>query len=563
MRTYGSARIADNTWHIEAEPHVVIRLKRLFGKLSKAAAKLEIRHSLDVARDLAWVMERYPLEMSDRDRAYLQHQSAEHVERVERFMRVLAGDAAAQDFKLALPPRDYQRVAADLALQSGGLLIADEVGVGKTVQAICMFTDARTRPALVVTLTALPKQWGREIARFAPKLRVHALRKASPYPLPDCDVIISNYHKLAGWAPALAGKIRCIVFDEVQELRHPSTARYKAAEEISRTAPWRVGLSATPIHNYGDEFFSVVNILRPGELGTRGEFTQEWCGAVDTNGKARINDPKAFGSYLREQGIMIRRTRADVGRNLPGLTVVPHTVESADVFDQLGDDVADLARFILERDAGAKGIDQMQARGELDWKLRQATGIAKAKYVAEFVRLLVESGECVLLYGWHHAVYDIWQENLSGIGVVRFTGEESQPQKEKSLEAFKSGAASVMMMSLRAGAGIDGLQHGCSVVVFGELDWSPAVHEQATGRVYRDGQPSPVLAYYLVSAEGSDPVIQSALGVKRAQLDGVRKPEAEFAIAESVKAGGVLELARKVMAYRAKLNPQTVIEAAQ
>jgi SNF2 family DNA or RNA helicase len=560
MRTYGSIKLKGGDWVIEAEPHVVIRLKRLFAKLGKSAKKLEIKHSQDVARDLLWAMERYPLEVSDADLRYMRAQADLHIERTERFVKVLAGQSAPQEFQLALPPRDYQRIAADLALQSSGLLIADEVGVGKTVQAICMFTDPRTRPALVVTLTHLPKQWAGEIARFAPRLRTHILKKASPYPLPEVDVIITNYHKLSGWAPALAGKVNCIVFDEVQELRSAGTQRYVAATEIAAPATWRVGLSATPIHNYGNEFFNVLNVLRPSELGTKSEFVTEWCGESDARGNSKIKDPRAFGSYLREQGIMIRRTRADVGRELPGLSIVPHTVESGDIFDQLdADAITELAKFILNRDNN-KGLEQMQARSDLDWQLRQATGLAKAKYVAEFVKMLLESGEeRVLLYGWHHSVYEVWREALKDVGVAMFTGEESANQKEASKHAFVNGDARVLIMSLRAGAGLDGLQHCCRTVVFGELDWSPSVHEQATGRVFRDGQKDPVVAYYLTSDEGSDPVLQSALGVKRMQLEGVRNPT-EFAAMETVKREGVVDLARAVLAKRKPVQTHLVAE---
>jgi SNF2 family DNA or RNA helicase len=552
-RTYGTIQLAGDFWNIEAEAHVVIRLKRLFGKLSKSAKSLSIRHTLDVARDLVWVMERYPLKASKADSTVLRKASDLHIERAERFVSVLTGAAEPRAFKLREPARDYQHVGADLALQQGGLLIADDVGTGKTCTAICMLTDPATRPALVVTLTHLPKQWQRELARFAPGLRTHVLKTTKPHRIPLCDVIITSYSKLSGWAPVLAGTMRSVVFDEIQELRHPTTERSTAAREIASGCAYRVGLSATPIFNYGNEFFNVVDVLRPGELGTKSEFLQEWCTEPDSKGKASVKDPKAFGAYLREQGMMIRRTRLDVGRELPGLTVVPHTVASGDVFDQLDKDgkgdITELARFILARDAGP-GIEQLHARGELDWRMRQATGIAKAKYVAEFVRMLVDGGERVLLYGWHHAVYDIWCEKLKDLGVVKFTGEESPTQKEAAKAAFESGTHNVLIMSLRSGAGIDGLQRTCRTVVFGELDWSPAVHEQATGRIYRDGQSDPVATYFLVSEEGSDPVIQSVLGLKRVQLDGVRSPDK--AIFETVKRGAITDLAKAVLARRAR-----------
>jgi SNF2 family DNA or RNA helicase len=561
MRTYGSIHMAGEFWNIEAEAHVVIRLKRLFGKLGKSAKSLSIRHTPDVARDLTWVLERYPLVISEFDATALRRATDLHIERSERFVRVLTGDAAPRAFQLRVPARDYQLVGADLALQQGGLLIADDVGTGKTCTAICALTLPETRPALVVTLTHLPKQWAKEIARFAPSVRTHILKKATPYPLPDCDVIITSYSKLSGWAPALAGTMRTIIFDEIQELRHPDSDRSRAAREIASGCTYRVGLSATPIFNYGNEFFNVLDVLRPGELGTKAEFIQEWCSAPDQQGKAEVKDPKAFGTYLREQGMMIRRTRKDVGRELPGLTIVPHTVASGDVFEQLKrdgkGDITALARFILDRDS-SKGIEQLHARGELDWRLRQATGIAKAKYVAEFVRMLVDNGENVLLYGWHHAVYDIWCEKLRDLGVVKFTGEESATQKEAAKTAFEKGEAKVLIMSLRSGAGIDGLQSVCRTVVNGELDWSPSVHEQGGGRLYRDGQPDPVVVYYLVSDSGSDPVIQSVLGLKRGQLEGVRNPDQ--AIFETVKAGAITDLAKAVLARRTR-RPQLELAA--
>jgi SNF2 family DNA or RNA helicase len=558
MRNYGTLRLEGNDWLLDAEPHVVIRVKRLFGKLNAGAATIKLRNTPDIARDLQWLMERYPLHMVESHRAVLERAASAHTERSQRFAAVLSGKVDARAFDLAIPPRDYQRVAADLALQSGGLLIADDLGIGKTCSAICVLATENARPALVVTLTHLPRQWARELGRFAPRLRVYIPKKAQPYPLPDCDVIVTSYSKLANWAPAYRGKVRTVVYDEIQELRHPDSQKAVAGKEIAEQADIRIGLSATPIHNYGNEFFNVLDILRPGELGTRAEFMQEWCTAPDMRGNASVRDPKAFGAYLRDQGLMIRRTRAEVGRELPALTIALETVQSGDVFEQLeedGTDVSELARFIVDRDG--KSFDQMQARGELDWKLRQATGLAKARYVAEAVRLILESEERVLLYGWHHVVYEAWEAAFTKARVpyVRFTGEESATQKEAALERFKKGDARVLIMSLRSGAGIDGLQHCCRTVVFGELDWSPAVHEQAAGRVSRDGQKEPVVAYYLVSDEGSDPVLQSTLGIKKAQLEGVRNPQ-DFAMLETVKRDGIVELAKSVLARRRKEKPQ-------
>lgn len=64
-----------------------------------------------------------------------------------------------------------------------------------------------------------------------------------------------------------------------------------------------------------------------------------------------------------------------------------------------------------------------------------------------------------------------------------------------------------MLMSLRSGVGLDGIQKRCSTIVFGELDWSPGIHRQCAGRLDREGQQRQVMAIYLCSESGSDPLI--------------------------------------------------------
>lgn len=82
-------------------------------------------------------------------------------------------------------------------------------------------------------------------------------------------------------------------------------------------------------------------------------------------------------------------------------------------------------------------------------------------------------------------------------------------------------------MSNRAGVGIDGLQQVCATAVIGELDWSPGVHEQFVGRIHRDGQPRPVMAYFLIADCGSDPLVSQVLGLKRDQVEGIRNPHGD------------------------------------
>ena len=169
-------------------------------------------------------------------------------------------------------------------------------------------------------------------------------------------------------------------------------------------------------------------------------------------------------------------------------------------------------------------MESGEASRQLDALVRHATGVSKAKSVASYVKIILESGEPVVIAAWHRDVYNILMNELSDYNPVMYTGSESASQKERAKQAFISGESKVFLISLRSGIGLDGLQHDCKYVVFAELDWSPLVHIQVIGRIDRDGSTNQVTAIFLVSDAGSDPVIVDILAIKNSQSYGIVDP---------------------------------------
>lgn len=564
---FGTVRLERNAWKIDCEPHVRARMRRVFPRIPQSGGFIRLLDTPENSRELLWFLGRYPMELEKTDRQHLARRAREHEDQEQRLADILASREEVLPFDLAKPPRDYQRLPGTLLQVRGGLLLADDVGVGKTVSAICPMTREDHLPALVVVPAHLPGHWEEKLKEFAPNLRVHTISTGRPYPLirqprqrrPDLwdtlpDVIICSYHKLRGWSDTLAEIVRYVVFEECQQLRRDGTGIFQACQEVARAVPRRMGLSATPIYNYGGEFFNVIDVLLPDALGERQEFIREWCSAAPGD-QARLRDPEQFGAWLRREGVMLRRTRKDVFRELPPVSVIPHVVDSDEgAMGNLGADAEGLAKLILSDKEEFRG-QKMQASSEFDILMREATGIAKAPYVAEFVRMLVESGEKVLLFGWHREVYRIWNQKLKDLGVVMYTGSENQKQKDESKRQFIEGNAQIMIMSLRSGAGVDGMQHVCRTVVFGEFDWSPGVHEQCVGRIDRDGQEDPVMAYYLEIEDGSDPIMLDVLGVKRAQSEGVRNPGGPLAERNDLGERALARVAVEFLRKRGILEP--------
>ncbi|MFY0638692.1 DEAD/DEAH box helicase [Maricaulis maris] len=514
--TYGTLAKTDRGWRLsEAPPHVAIRLKHIFPRLEKASrGPFHFPADDRTAADLDWFRDRYPVSISPADNRALIDGRLSHEETLAGTEKIFS-----KTFK---PPsyvglqdgeevRPYQAQAVELLRRSGGILLADDVGLGKTYTTCAALLVPGMLPGVVVCQPHLQRQWVRVIERFT-SLTAHAVKKTTPYDLPDADVLVFRYTQLAGWvdtfddlAPGL------VAFDEIQELRRGTQAeKGKAALELVRSATYRLGLSATPIYNYGREIYTIFQYLNPEVLGDEFDFVREWCSGYGNV----ISDPLALGAFLRDSHVYLRRIKSDVGQQLPKVSKI---VDRVDYDAAAVRSIDELARQLAIKATTGQFTQRGQAARELDILVRQQTGIAKAAAVADVLRILVEGGEPVLVAGWHRDVYDIWAKRLSDLKPAYYTGTESAAGKDREVRRFINGETDLMFMSLRSGAGLDGIQARCSTVVFGELDWSPGVHAQVIGRLDREGQTQPVTALFLVTDDGSDPPMMEMLGLKASQ----------------------------------------------
>ena len=516
-------------WTIKGEPCVTEMAARLFPGSERRRGEARFTANRRIIGDVNWLMMRYPLEIAPRDRELWKNalaQAREHVllrMNAEKLPRRSTPPEGTFEGEL----REFQKEGLSFLLANPRTLLADEMGLGKTVQALACLAAAKEFPALIVVPPHLLRNWQTEITRFlrleGKPARVCVLTGLKPYQPPEADVYIIHYLLLRGWKQALPQMgFKAVVFDEIQELRHGGTEKYSAASLLAEECERVIGLSGTPIYNKGSEIWNVVNILDYHCLGDWESFTRAWC---DGYGNHLVRNPALLGEHLRREGLILRRTKEEVLAELPPKRRLVQEIDSDDkvyrelmrpVMDQLGSLLA------LHPDARERALlEEQVGRGE-----RQATGVAKAPFVAAFVRALEDSGEKVLLFAHHHAVMDIYRRELAAYRPVFITGRESTTQKEEAVARFMEGKTNLCVISLRAASGLN-LQRA-SFVVFGELDWSPAVHSQAEDRAHRMGQKDSILCYYLVAPQGSDRDMQDALGLKVSQfvaLMGDQTPE--------------------------------------
>lgn len=524
--TYGHLSLDPlGAWIIDGvPPHISLRLKQIFPRIARTAvAPFKLMDSDAVCADLLWFTSRYPLAMSEADRAHLQRRKNCFDHSRAEFERIMLPDyrpSVLAGFRDGLQPYPFQQQAIELTRLRKRLLLLDDVGLGKTISALGVVCDPAFRPAAIVVEPHLADQWLEEYVETFTTLRGHIIKKTTPYDLPWADLYIFKYSNIFGWTDiAATGLFKSVIFDEIQSLRGGSgTAKGRAARVFVDHAELRMGLTATPIYNCGAEIFQVVEFVEPGALGSAGEFWTEWCsGGSD----GAVKDPKALGTYLRELQLVVRRTEDDVDGQMPPVNTISHVIGHD---EQVADDAEQRAHALAIKVTTGSFVERGSAARELDMFARHTTGVAKAKHVAAYVRVLLEAGVPLLLTGWHRDVYDIWLDDLADFRPIMYTGSETTAQKNKAKRAFIEGESDLFILSLRSGAGLDGLQKRCSTVVFGELDWSPQVHKQVIGRLRRPGQTHQVDAIYLHSDFGSDPLMVEVLGVKASQARNIVDP---------------------------------------
>ena len=431
---------------------------------------------------------------------------------------------------------NFQKEGLDFLLKSSGnALLADEMGLGKTVQTLAyLATEKQALPALVIAPLITLRNWQREIGNFMKKKSRNGrlmgrevpsstvIRKGKSQEIGKFDFYIINYELLEKRLSDLSKlNIRSIICDEVQNLRSKSTKKYAAVKKLAAldSIKYRIGLSGTPIYNRGSEIWPIVDILRPGMLGSFKEFCEYFC-YVNDKGKAIVleNKRESLRSELCNH-VMLRRKKSDVLKELKDKVRYKEVIDS------------DSTYYNKELDKIWKKLEEEQKQAETEFDKsasyhraiqseRQAAGVAKLPHVINFVKNIMEIDESVVVFCHHRAIHDLLHKSLSEYNPASIIGGQSDNLRQLQIDMFQEGKTKLMIAGLRAGNVRINLTRA-KYVIFAELDWSPAIHRQAEDRLHRMGQKNTVFAYYLIGNGTLDDHVAKILVDKSYEIDSV------------------------------------------
>lgn len=443
--------------------------------------------------------------------------------------KLAGGSESVSGLKARLYPYQAEGLRWLSARANAGLggILADEMGLGKTIQVIALIvqrraSNSRVGPAIVIVPATLLENWGRELARFAPSLRVYrhsgGSRTRRPTELTKPDVVLVTY-ETAVIDQAVLDQVAwdLVVLDEAQGIKNPDTQRSLATRAIPRHAAFAV--TGTPLENRTLDTWSLADFAVPGYLGTRSSF------------QATIeSEPELLGRALRP--LILRREVEGVAADLP------EKIE-ADVALEMFAPEAQLYEEVREAVRGDRTHVPILA---LLTKLRMFTAhpdcvygraphplarSAKLTRLLEILEELQPRGVKSLVFVAFNEAADIIVSAVQGrfgCPVWAVDGRTAVGERQRIIDQFSAirGPAVLVLNPAAAGVGLN--IQAASHVVHYTLEWNPAREAQATARAWRTGQTVPVIVHRLFYAGTIDEMILDRLQVKRDLFDAVIQP---------------------------------------
>jgi SWI/SNF-related matrix-associated actin-dependent regulator 1 of chromatin subfamily A len=420
----------------------------------------------------------------------------------------------------------YQKAGIAYAKEKGDVLIGDEPGLGKTIQALGIINQNEGKRNLIICPASIRLNWEREIRKWSvlgynrPErvTAVNTILTASRGVSPTSDFNVVSYDLASrndGLHEALSEiEWDNIVVDECHYLKSTDAKRTQAIFGtakgqyskyfIGKKAKHVIGLTGTPLPNRPRECYTIARALCWEAIDFMS--FDAFCYRFNPSKKIDYNAVLEKKGRLPElqarlrTNFMIRRLKKDVLKDLPDkryeLTYIEPNGKIKDV----------LAKERLLNFSIADLKDPFSEIWGMVSTVRREMGEAKVPRVMEHVKYLLDIVEVpkIVLFAHHKSVMDALTEGLRSYGVVQVRGGVSSVAKNNAVKQFIADANTRIFLGQldAAGFGIDGLQAVCDHVVFAEPAWTPGTNEQAVDRCHRIGQHNNVVAQFLV-VEGS------------------------------------------------------------
>jgi hypothetical protein len=413
----------------------------------------------------------------------------------------------------------FQWAGVRYVLRARRAFLADEQGLGKTVEALAALEADGAFPAVVVCPASLKLNWERETARWLPHRSVAVVEGRVAVP-PRADVLILNYEVLANHRESLARRRpRALVLDESHYVKNPQAKRTRAVRRLAETMEHdalRLALTGTPVLNHAEELISQLRVLgRLEDFGSGARFRAQFRGPLT---EERLH------WHLRRR-CFVRRRKSEVLPQLPDKrqVVVPVALDNAREYKLAEDDVIAWLREqpldLSELNAKIAATLRAQRLAQLG-TLQRLAARGKLHAALAWVHDFLASGEALVVFARHVEVQEAVLERFPD--ALHLLGRDKTAAREATVRRFQEDPAAPQLIVCATRVAAQGITlTRASNVAFLELEWTPAMHDQAEDRCHRIGQHDAVTAWYLLAAGTIDETMARLIARKRGLVAAV------------------------------------------
>lgn len=386
---------------------------------------------------------------------------------------------------------------ATLVLERRAIL-GDEVGVGKTAQALLAIEATKSYPVLIACPASLRANWEKECVRWLPDRSVHVGNGVAHI---SADITIVSYSSLHKWA-AIAFPFKAFVCDESHYLSNPGRRRTKAALQISYRLPENglvFALTGTPLVNKPEELIGQLKLIgrysvfaQPNwpndERSWRKSFLDYWC--KDSQRLRYLNRALRQTCYIR------RNRQTAIGRR-PTLRFPIYTSLA---LSEYGEAESALESYLIERNGLQGASSAMRAKGlAMLSTLYRLVGEAKVWAAREWIDSYLDTNpdRSLVVFAAHK---EVQRALVAHYDCPHILGSEKQVEDQK--KRFANKQSRLIVCSL--GAASEG--HTLTTaydVLFVEMPWSLGKFIQAEARINRLGQKNPDTYSYIMVGAGT------------------------------------------------------------
>ncbi len=426
---------------------------------------------------------------------------------------------------LAVQPYPYQAVGIEWLLsqqQLGrhGAILGDVMGLGKTLQAIGMITHNVNQGAmdnLVICPGTLLENWRREFVKFSPNLNVVThygpYRAGTAAKLRGYDVVITTYDALIRDHSMLATiNWNLVIIDEAQAIKNPRAQRTIRCKGLPRN--FGLAITGTPLENRLLDLWSLSDFAEPGLFGSETQFENDFEGVP--NGAAEVN------KILRP--ILLRRRLHEIEHQLPEKVVIDHPIAWPSELNEIYERVRleAIQEFAMAGGLVATGRLRKLTTHPLlmDIGPEEMTTLSpKYALTLEILEELFASKEKCLIFASYKKIIDRITDDIGlrypSAFVKSLDGRTEMESRNPLVDDFNSfdGPGVLVCNPIVAGAGLN--ITGANHVIHYNLEWNPAKEDQATFRVYRNGQSKETFIHRLFYVNTIDEVIDQRIQLKR------------------------------------------------